>query len=75
MLREVERKLGVLRRFASCFDDHRDPDLIEHTVLELLSQRVYALALGYEDLNDHDELRHDPLLAGRQFAPDPLIDG
>jgi hypothetical protein len=63
LLREVERKTGVLRRFAACFDDHRDPDLIEHTVLELVSQRVYALALGYEDLNDHDELRHDPLLA------------
>jgi Transposase DDE domain group 1 len=71
LLREVEQKLGVLRRFAACFDDHRDPELIEHTVLELVSQRVYALALGYEDLNDHDELRHDPLLAVLAGKADP----
>ncbi len=71
LLREVERKLGVLRRFAACFDDHRNPDLIEHTVLELVGQRVFALALGYEDLNDHDELRHDPLLAVLVGKDDP----
>ena len=72
LLREVEGKLGILRRFARCFDDYRDPELIEHTVLELVSQRVYALALGYEDLNDHDELRHDPLLAVLIGKDDPL---
>ena len=71
LLREVERKLGILRQLAACFDDHRDPDLIEHSVLELISQRVYALALGYEDLNDHDELRHDPLLAVLVGKADP----
>jgi hypothetical protein len=60
LLREVEAKTGILRRFAACFTDHRNPDLVEHTVYELIAQRVYALALGYEDLNDHDALRHDP---------------
>jgi hypothetical protein len=63
LLREVEAKTGLLKDFAKCFDDHRDPDLIEHTAEELLKQRIFALALGYEDLNDHDELRTDPLLA------------
>lgn len=63
LLRETERVSGVLGRFAACFTDHRDPDLIEHTVSELVAQRVYGLCLGYEDLNDHDALRHDPLLA------------
>ena len=63
LLREVEAKTGILRRFAACFTDHRDPELVEHTVGELIAQRVFALALGYEDLNDHDTLRHDPLLA------------
>lgn len=63
LLREVAEKTGLLRGLAACFDDYRDPELIEHTVLELVSQRVYALALGYEDLNDHDELRSDPMLA------------
>ena len=47
----------------NCFTDHRDPDLIEHSVYELIAQRVYALCLGYEDLNDHDQLRHDPVQA------------
>ena len=55
LLREVERRTGILRQFAGCFTDHRDPDLIEHTAAELVAQRVYALALGYEDLNDHDD--------------------
>ena len=63
LLRETEKRTGILSRFAKCFEDLRDPDLIEHTVAELVAQRVYALALGYEDLNDHDELRRDPLLA------------
>src|SRR6266481_5406572 len=63
LLREVEKRIGILRQFASCFTDYRNPDLIEHTVEELVAQRVYGLALGYEDLNDHEELRNDPLLA------------
>jgi hypothetical protein len=71
LLREVERLTGVIRQFAACFTDHRNPDLIEHTVEELVAQRVYALALGYEDLNDHDDLRCDPLLATVVGKPDP----
>ena len=71
LLQQVERQTGVLRQFAACFTDHRHPRLIEHTVTELVSQRVYGLALGYEDLNDHDELRHDPLLAVLVGKPDP----
>ncbi len=71
LLREVEAKTGILRRFAACFTDHRDPDLVEHSVYELVAQRVFALALGYEDLNDHDTLRHDPLLAVLVGKTDP----
>jgi Transposase DDE domain group 1 len=63
LLKKVEQLTGIIRQFAACFTDHRDPGLIEHTVEELVAQRVYALALGYEDLNDHDDLRRDPLLA------------
>ncbi len=63
LLREVDARLGITERLASCFTDHRDPDLIEHRVLELVRQRVYGIALGYEDLNDHDDLKWDPLLA------------
>ena len=72
LLRETERVTGILRQFAACFTDHRDPDRIEHTVEELIAQRTYALALGYEDLNDHDDLRHDPLLAVLVGKADPL---
>ena len=72
LLREVERATGILRQFADCFFDYRDPELIEHSVRELISQRVYAIALGYEDLNDHDDLRHDPLLAVMVGKRDPL---
>lgn len=72
LLRETERITGIVRQFAACFTDHRDPELIEHTVEELVAQRVYALALGYEDLNDHDDLRHDPLLAVLVGKKDPL---
>lgn len=63
LLREVERKTGIVGRFAACFEDFRDGELIEFTVEELVKQRVFALALGYEDLNDHEQLRRDPLLA------------
>jgi hypothetical protein len=71
LLRETERLTGIIRQFAACFTDHRDPDLIEHSVEELLAQRVYGLALGYEDLNDHDDLRSDPLLATVVGKDDP----
>jgi hypothetical protein len=63
LLREVDRRLRLIPRLAGCFADHRDPARTEHSVSELLAQRLYAIALGYEDLNDHDELRRDPLLA------------
>jgi hypothetical protein len=59
LLREVERQCGIVKRVAGCFQDYRDPERIEHSVEELIKQRVYAIALGYEDLNDHDSLRHD----------------
>ncbi len=71
LLREVEAKFGFIAQFARCFTDHRDPELIEHTVEELLRQRVFALCQGYEDLNDHDRLRHDPLLAVLVGKRDP----
>ncbi len=71
LLGEVERRTGILRQFASCFTDHRDPVQIEHTVHDLVAQRTYGLALGYEDLNDHDELRADPLLATLVGKADP----
>jgi len=71
LLRKVEQFTGILRQFAACFTDHRDPDRIEHTVGELVAQRVYALALGYEDLNAHDDLRRDPLLAAVVGKLDP----
>lgn len=63
LLREVEERLGVVKQFAEGFTDFRDPLKIEFSVLELLRQRVMGLALGYEDLNDHEELRHDSLWA------------
>jgi hypothetical protein len=70
LLREVEKRTGILRQFAACFTDYRKADLIDHTVEELVAQRVYGLALGYEDLNDHEELRNDPLLAVLVDKPD-----
>jgi len=63
LLREVDTRLGLLPRLAECFTDHRNPLSVEHDVQTLVSQRVYGLALGYEDLNDHDALRSDSLLA------------
>lgn len=75
LLREVEKRVGVIHQFSECFEDGRDPDRIEHTVAELIAQRVYGLALGYEDLNDHDELRNDPLLAVLVGKPDPGGEG
>ena len=71
LLRKVEQRTGILRQFAACFEDRRKPELIEHTVQELVAQRVYGLALGYEDLNDHDQLRRDPLLALLAGKTDP----
>ena len=63
LLRETDARFGITDRLAGCFSDHRRQELVEHSVLELVRQRVYGLALGYEDLNDHDDLLRDPLLA------------
>jgi hypothetical protein len=63
LLGQLDRGLGLIRRFAGCFTDRRDPRFIEHRLETLAGQRVFGLALGYEDLNDHDELRKDPALA------------
>ena len=71
LLREVEAKIAIIARFAACFTDHRDPELIEHSVTDLIAQRVYGLALGYEDLNDHDQLRLDPLMGVLVGKQDP----
>jgi hypothetical protein len=62
LLREVDRRLRLTERLAACFTDYRRADQVEHQVSELVAQRVYGLALGYEDLNDHDQLRADPLM-------------
>src|SRR5512142_1716772 len=71
LLRKTEQLTGIIRQFAACFTDHRNPDRIEHSVMDLLAQRIYALALGYEALNDHDDLRRDPLLAAVVGKRDP----
>ena len=63
LLRELDRFVGLFDRVAAGFTDHRDPRLTEYSVRTLVAQRITGIALGYEDLNDHDELRHDPLLA------------
>jgi hypothetical protein len=72
LLRELDSRLGLLDLFAACFSDHRDPDRIEHSLGSLLKQRVFGLCLGYEDLNDHDRLRYDPLMAVLAGVADPL---
>jgi hypothetical protein len=71
LLGQVDRGLGLVRRFAECFTDRRDPRYVEHQIETLVGQRIFGLVLGYEDLNDHDELRKDPaftVLAGK-LAP------
>jgi hypothetical protein len=75
LLRQTDRRLNLLPRLATCFLDGRNPEQVEHSILEMLSQRVYGLALGYEDLNDHEQLRRDPVfgvLAGREELEQPL---
>jgi hypothetical protein len=71
LLSEVEAKTHIVDRLAALFVDHRKPDLIEHSVRELVGQRIFGLVLGYEDLNDHDRLRFDPLLAAAVGKLDP----
>jgi DDE family transposase len=75
LLRQADRKISLLRRVATCFSDYRQPERIEHRLEEMLAQRIYGLALGYEDLNDHEQLRQDPLLgvlAGKRDLGEPL---
>src|SRR5438552_18743301 len=72
LLREVDTNLGLTSGLAQCFYDARDQNFVDHTVRELLAQRIYGQALGYEDLNDHQELRRDPLLAAACDKKDPL---
>jgi hypothetical protein len=61
LLKRTDERIGLIDRLAGCFVDERRPDLIEHTVRTLIGQRVFGIALGYEDLNDHEQLRHDPV--------------
>jgi hypothetical protein len=71
LLRQTDKRLNLLPRLAECFLDGRNQTLVEHSIQEMLAQRIYGLALGYEDLNDHEQLRKDPLfgmLAGREEA-------
>ena len=63
LLGATDRAIGLVRRFAACFRDARAPERIEHEVATLVGQRVFGVALGHEDLVDHDQLRHDPVLA------------
>jgi len=75
LLRQTDKRLNLLPRLAECFLDGRHQDQIQHSILEMLSQRVYGLALGYEDINDHEQLRNDPvfgILAGRNELDEPL---
>jgi DDE family transposase len=75
LLRQADQRLNLLARLAGCFLDGRNQNQVEHSIQEMLSQRIYGLALGYEDLNDHEQLRNDPvfgILAGREQLEEPL---
>ena len=71
LLRQLETRRRIVSQFAACFTDHRDPARIDHPLEHLVAQRVFGLVLGYEDLNDHDLLRRDPLLAAVVGKDDP----
>jgi hypothetical protein len=75
LLRQTDQRLNLLPRLANCFLDGRNQEQVEHSIAEMLSQRIYGLALGYEDINDHEQLRQDPvfgILAGREELERPL---
>ncbi len=77
LLRQTDQRLNLLPRLADCFLDRRSQERVEHSILEMLSQRIYGLALGYENIiNDHEQLRTDPssfgILAGREELEQPL---
>ncbi|MEA5506944.1 IS1380 family transposase [Halotia wernerae UHCC 0503] len=63
LIAEIDRKLQITSQFAQCFQDYRKPNRIDHSIESLIKQRIYGLVMGYEDLNDHEELRHDPMFA------------
>jgi hypothetical protein len=75
LLRQTDKRLNLLARLSECFLDGRNQNLVDHSILEMLSQRIFGLALGYEDINDHEQLRKDPvfgILAGREELDEPL---
>lgn len=72
LLRQIDAGLGLTRTLAGCFGDGRNQRFVDHSVQQLLAQRIQGLALGYEDLNDHQQLRRDPLLAAVCEKRDPL---
>jgi len=75
LLRQTDKRLNLLPRLSECFLDGRNQEQVKHSILEMLSQRIYGLALGYEDINDHEQLRKDPvfgILAGRNELEEPL---
>jgi hypothetical protein len=75
LLRATDQRLSLIPRLSECFLDGRNQSLVEHSIPEMLSQRIYGLALGYEDLNDHEQLRTDPvfgILAGKRDLAEPL---
>ncbi|QFS50658.1 Spore coat polysaccharide biosynthesis protein SpsF, cytidylyltransferase family [Nostoc sphaeroides CCNUC1] len=63
LIAELDRKLQITSRLARCFQDYRSSNRIDHSIENLIAQRIYGLVMGYEDLNDHEELRHDPMFA------------
>jgi hypothetical protein len=78
LIAEIDRKLQITSRLAVCFKDYRKPNRIDHSIESLITQRIYGLLMGYEDLNDHEELRHDPMFAlalGKRIGVDnePVI--
>jgi hypothetical protein len=78
LLERTEQRLHLVSRLASCFDDRRNPIYVQHKLPEMLRQRIFGLALGYEDLSDHDQLRHDPLLcavSGKRDAKQEALAG
>lgn len=63
LIADLDQKLKITSRLAACFQDYRQPNRVEHSLESLVAQRVYGLVQGYEDVNDHEQLRHDPMFA------------
>src|SRR5688572_26967762 len=72
LLREIDRKLKLTERLSKLIPDRRDPNRIQHSLMSMLQQRIYGLALGYEDLNDHNQIRHDLALQTAVNRIEPL---